>query len=137
MTSGQLVEYAVIGFFIAYCGVAVVAWGFSAFYMIKTLNRFHPDRTWGKYVGYSLFVPWFFTEEGNRYRVKLLKSAGFFVALVGIALIFGAATGTLTTGPGSNKATGGLSSNSTPHADAREPHHSSNASGARAGERER
>jgi hypothetical protein len=135
MTLMQLAEYAVIGFFIAYCAVAVVAWGFAAFYMIKTLNRFHPDRTWGKYVGFSLFVPWFFTEEGNRYRVKLLRSGGIFVALVGIALLFGALTGTLKTGPTSEG--GRMSSNSTAHPDAREVHRSPESTAARAGGRER
>jgi hypothetical protein len=135
MTSAHLIEYAVVGFFVAYCAVAVAAWGFAAYYMIKALNRFHPDRAWGKYVGFSLFVPWFFTEEGNIYRVKLLRSGGIFVAMVGVALLFGAVTGTLRTGPTPKE--NQMSSNSTAHPDARDMHRSSEPLGARAGGRER
>jgi hypothetical protein len=45
----------------------------------------------------SLLMPWFFTQEGNEYRVKLLKAGGLFLVLAGIALAFGFFTGTLNT----------------------------------------
>jgi len=97
MTSEQLAGYALIAGFVALWFVALVAWIFAAFYMIKVLNRFHPERTWGKFIPISLFVPWFFTEEGNKYRVKLLQAAGIFILSIGIGLGFGALTGMLTT----------------------------------------
>ena len=62
----------------------VISWGFGGFYMFKTMNRFHPDRSWGKYVAISLFIPWFFTDEGNKYRVRLLWALTiFFVSVAG------------------------------------------------------
>ena len=96
MTLPDLAGYAFIAAFIALWIGAAVSWGFAAFYMIKTLSRFHPERTWGKYVPISLFMPWFFTEEGNTYRARLLRAAGLFILCVGIALAFGLLTGTLT-----------------------------------------
>jgi hypothetical protein len=68
--------------FVACFVIGVVAWGYAAFYMIKTLSRFHPDRRWGQFIPVSLFTPWFFTEEGNHYRVKLLKASALFLAMV-------------------------------------------------------
>src|SRR5688572_10402207 len=68
--------------FVACIVIGVVAWGYAAFYMIKTLSSFHPERRWGQFIPVSLFVPWFFTEEGNRYRVKLLKASALFLAMV-------------------------------------------------------
>ena len=62
--------------------VGVVAWGYAAFYMFKTMTGFHPERRWGQFIPVSLFMPWFFTEEGNRYRVKLLKASALFLAMV-------------------------------------------------------
>jgi|GEM_PF-5650647 len=68
--------------FAAICIAGVVAWGFAAVYMFKTIANFHPQREWGKFFPLSLFMPWFFTDEGNKYRVKLLKSSGLFIVLV-------------------------------------------------------
>lgn len=75
------VELIGIVLFIACFIAAVINWGYSAYYMIKTIGNFHPDREWGKYIAFSLFIPWFFTEEGNMYRKHLLKHAGYFVLL--------------------------------------------------------
>jgi hypothetical protein len=91
--------YLLIGAFILLFVGAAVSWGFFAFYMIKTLNRFHPERKWGRFVPVCLFMPWFFTDDGNVYRVKLLKAAGIFVLIVGSVLAFGFFTGTLQSGP--------------------------------------
>ena len=60
----------------------VVTWGYAAVYMYKTMTSFLPQREWGKFLPISLFMPWFFTDEGNKYRVKLLKSSGLFIVLV-------------------------------------------------------
>jgi hypothetical protein len=80
--STELLGYTLIGLFAAFCVAGVVSWCFAAFYMFKTLAGFRPDRTWGRYIAVSLFMPWFFTEEGNRYRVKLLRSATLFIVFV-------------------------------------------------------
>jgi hypothetical protein len=87
-----------IAVFVAAFVAAVVSWGFAAFYMVKTLKHFHPERRWGQFLPVSLFMPWFFTDEGNRYRVKLLKAGGLFTLLVGLGLLFGLLTDSLTTG---------------------------------------
>lgn len=68
--------------FVAIWGAGVVSWGFAAFYMLKTIANYHPQREWGKFLPISLFMPWFFTEEGNKYRVKLMKSSVLFIFLV-------------------------------------------------------
>jgi hypothetical protein len=47
--------------------------------MIKTMTRFYPGREWGKYIPISVFLPWFFTEEGNSYRAKLLRAVSIFL----------------------------------------------------------
>src|SRR6266850_5670448 len=90
---GILMLVFFVGFFI----VGTIAWGFAAYYMIKTLNRFHPQRKWGQFIPISLFTPWFFTDEGNKYRVKLLKASALFIAMVlggfGVGLISEMVTG--------------------------------------------
>ena len=98
MTLPDVARYALIGGFILLWVAAAISWGYAAVYMVKTMNRYHPERTWGKFVPVSLFMPWFFTQEGNEYRVKLLKAAGLFLVLVGIAIAFGFFTGGLDTG---------------------------------------
>jgi hypothetical protein len=100
MALPDLTRYALIGGFMVLWVAAAVSWGFAAVYMFKTMSRYHPDRAWGKFVPVSLFMPWFFTDEGNRYRIKLLRAAGLFLALVGIAIAFGLVTGALDTSPG-------------------------------------
>lgn len=57
-------------------------WGFLVFYMFKTVTSFHPQRTWGKFLGFSVFMPWFFTEKGNWYRRRMLRAIGLFVILI-------------------------------------------------------
>ena len=66
--------------------------------MIKTLNRFHPQRQWGKLLAFSLFLSWFFTEEGNLYRVKLLKAAGLFLLFSALGMGMGIGGQWLTSG---------------------------------------
>lgn len=99
----ELVGYGLIGGFVLLWVVGVVAWGFAAYYMIKTLNRFHPERTWGKFIPVSLFMPWFFTDDGNKYRVKLLWASAAFLACVAggfaIGLITEAITGNMSSNP--------------------------------------
>ncbi|ULQ46352.1 hypothetical protein JN531_014785 [Flagellatimonas centrodinii] len=68
--------------FVAIWIAGVITGGFSAVYMFKTMANYHPKREWGKILPISLFIPWFFTDEGNKYRVKLLKSSGLFIVLV-------------------------------------------------------
>ena len=82
MTLELVSAIGLIILFVACWVIGVVAWGYGAFYMIKTLNRFHPERRWGRFVPVSLFMPWFFTEEGNYYHVKLLKASALFIAMV-------------------------------------------------------
>lgn len=91
-----VVGYLIIAVF-ALCWLGgVISWGFAAYYMVKTLGRFHPDRQWGKFVAFSFFIPWFFTEEGNVYRVKLLRSSGLFVLFIAIGAGIGLTLKALT-----------------------------------------
>jgi len=69
---------------LALCWVgAFLSWCFAACYMIKTTRRFLPERRWGQYLPFVLFMPSFFTSEGNVYRAKLLRALGLFCLFVG------------------------------------------------------
>lgn len=80
-----LIAYLALVPFVLCLGCAAITWFFAVYYMLKTLNRFHPQRQLGKFVGFSLFTPWFFTEEGNIYRGKLLRASGLFLLFLGLA----------------------------------------------------
>ena len=95
LNAGIVIGLAVL--FVACWVIGAVAWGYAAVYMFKLLSRFHPDRRWGQFIPVSLFMPWFFTEEGNRYRVKLLKAAALFIAMVASGFAIGLVA-ELTTG---------------------------------------
>ncbi len=84
-------------FLICWVG-GVVTWFFSAYYMFKTMTRFHPDRKWGRYIPFSIFSAAFFTDEGNVFRAKLLKSAGLFFLFGGLGMAIGFVGKTLTEG---------------------------------------
>jgi hypothetical protein len=93
-----LVGYlALVPFILCVVGAAI-SWFFAAYYMIKTLNRFHPQRQWGKFLAFSLFLSWFFTEEGNLYRVKLLKAVGLFLLFSALGMGIGFGAKALTSG---------------------------------------
>lgn len=80
-----LTGYLILAPFVLCLVAAAVTWFFAAYYMIKTMSHFHPQRQWGKFVAFSLFTPWFFTEEGNFYRVRLLKAGGLFFLFLALA----------------------------------------------------
>ena len=82
---------AIIGIilFIVCFIAAVIAWGYAFYYMAKTLGNFHPERKWGKFIAFSIFMPWFFTEQGNIYRKQLLKYSGYFVLLIFLGMAVG------------------------------------------------
>lgn len=84
---GHLIIWA---FVLALAGGAISAL-FAAYYLVMSLRRFHPERGWGRFIGVSFFVPWFFTVEGNAYRVKLLRSGGFVAlfTMMGAGVSFG------------------------------------------------
>jgi hypothetical protein len=82
MTLNAAIAIGLLVLFVACWVIGVLAWGYAAVYMFKTLNRFHPDRKWGQFIPVSLFSSWFFTDEGNQYRVKLLKATALFIAMV-------------------------------------------------------
>jgi hypothetical protein len=67
--------------FASFCVGGLVAWcyAFGAFWKLK--NQFAPGRRWGQFLPVSLFLPWFFTPEGNAIRVKLLRYCGLFILL--------------------------------------------------------
>ena len=50
MALPDIAGYLLIGGFVLLFVGAAVAWGFAAFYMVKTLKRFHPDRRWGQFL---------------------------------------------------------------------------------------
>jgi hypothetical protein len=79
-------SYPFIALFILCWLGAVVSWGFGAYYMIKLMAQYRPERRWGRIVFASIFLPWFFTDEGNIFRAKLLRSIGLFLLFVGLGM---------------------------------------------------
>ena len=69
----------VLGLFAAACIAGFVAGGYGMYYMAKTLGGYHPSRKWGMLVPISIFIPWFFTDDGNTDRVRMLRSVGAFL----------------------------------------------------------
>lgn len=80
----MLLGYGAITLFVLCWVGGVISWCFGAYYMIKTMRRFRPERRWGQYLPFSLFMPSFFTGEGNVYRAKLLRALGLFCLFVGV-----------------------------------------------------
>lgn len=66
-----------------------VVMGFVMYYLFKTTGGFRADRKWGRFFPYALFLPWFFTDEGNTYRVKFFRAMGLFLALIAAAFAVG------------------------------------------------
>jgi hypothetical protein len=88
----MLLGYGAIALF-SLCWIGgVVSWCFAAYYMIKTMGGYRPERRWGKYLPFSLFMPSFFTSEGNIYRARLLRALGLFCLLVGMGMAIGSST---------------------------------------------
>jgi len=85
----MLVGYVAIAIFVLCWVGGVVSWCFAVYYMVKTIRRFRPERRWGQYLPFSLLMPSFFTDEGNSYRVKLLRAGGFFLLFVGVGAAIG------------------------------------------------
>lgn len=85
----DLVGYLVLALFIACWVGGAISWCFAVYYMLKTMTRFHPKREWGRFLPFSLFTPWFFTDEGNLYRVRLLKASGLFLLFVALGIGLG------------------------------------------------
>jgi len=85
--------YLVIALFVSCWVGCVISWGFAAYYMVKTITRFHPERQWGRYIPVSLFMPWFFTSEGNFYRAKLLRAVGLFLLFFAVGAAIGLGAG--------------------------------------------
>lgn len=83
-----IIGYLILAPFALCLVAAAITWFFAAYYMIQTLKNFHPQRQWGKFVLFSLFTQWFFTEEGNFYRVRLLKAGGLFFLFLALAAGF-------------------------------------------------
>jgi hypothetical protein len=78
--------------------LSVVAWIFGAYYMVRAMRHYHPDREWGKFLGPSIFSSYFFTEEGNRYRIKAGKAVALFVIfgfVSGAIIVVGSLSGVI------------------------------------------
>jgi hypothetical protein len=83
------VGYLILAAFIACLVVGVINWGYAAYFMFKTMSGYHPKREWGRFVPISIFSPWFFTEEGNRHRLKMLRHTAFFLVCVAVSAAIG------------------------------------------------
>jgi hypothetical protein len=68
--------------FLACCMSAFVVWIFAAYHLFKTTNNFKPEKEWGRFIPFSLFMPTLFTETGNVHRAKFLRATGYFVLLI-------------------------------------------------------
>lgn len=67
----------------------VISWCFAAYYMFKTMRGYRPERRWGQYLPLSLAMPWFFTDEGNVYRGRLLRACAVFLLFVAVGAMIG------------------------------------------------
>lgn len=79
--------YGLMAVFSALLLGGLLSWCFAAYYLVKAMRRWHPEKKWGQFLPISLFSPWFFTAEGNVYRVKALRWTALF--LIFAALSFG------------------------------------------------
>jgi hypothetical protein len=82
--------YVLMAVFCALLLGALLSWCFAAYYLVKAMRRWHPERRWGQFLPVSLFTPWFFTAEGNAYRVKALRWSALFLIFVALGFGFGA-----------------------------------------------
>jgi hypothetical protein len=75
----QLLNALFVLIFVAALGVWVVA----AISMWGAIHGRRDDRAWGDWVfgGLVLFLPRFFTDEGNRHRSRFLRSSLVFLVL--------------------------------------------------------
>lgn len=89
MNDLPLVAYLVLATFVLCWVGGVISWCFAAYYMFKVMPRFRPGREWGRYVPFSIFSSWFFTDDGNLFRAKLLKSGSLFVLFVALGAAIG------------------------------------------------
>jgi hypothetical protein len=79
-TDGVGLIFAIL--FAACCISAFIAWLFAAYHLIKTTRNFKPEKEWGIFIPFSLFIPNFFTEIGNSHREKCLRATGYFILLI-------------------------------------------------------
>lgn len=71
-------------------GVGLYLWVMAVRHMFGLLKGYKPNVAWGRFIGISIFIPGFFTEEGNKHRGQLLKYAGLFVIYCGTPfLVYG------------------------------------------------
>jgi len=68
-------------------GIALYLWVNAARHMIGLLNNFKPNMTWGRFIPICIFMPGFFTEQGNIHREAMLKYAGLFIAFCTLPFI--------------------------------------------------
>ena len=87
MASIDLVPGLFFGMFVLLWVSALISWCFGAYYMWKLMHAWRPGRSWGKFLFFSPAFPSFFTDEGNIYRVRMLRWLGLFILFV--ALVFG------------------------------------------------
>jgi hypothetical protein len=69
----------------AMAGFGLAALIFADFWKLR--NGWVPGRKWGQLLPISLFMPWFFTPEGNIARLAVLRHMGYFILcwLAGVA----------------------------------------------------
>jgi len=58
-------------------------WFNAAKNMWGLLHNYKPNRDWGRYIPFSIFLPSFFTDQGNVHRKAMLKYSGLFIVFVG------------------------------------------------------
>lgn len=69
-------------FFCMFCLAGLVTFLYMVEYMRRMLTNFHPSKKWGQLFPLCFFIPWFFNDEGNIYRIKFLKASGLFILFV-------------------------------------------------------
>ena len=85
----MLIGYFAIALFVLCLVGGAISGCLATYYMVKTMGGFRPERLWGQCLPFSLFMPSFFTSDGNSYRIRLLRAGGFFLLFVGVGAAIG------------------------------------------------
>jgi hypothetical protein len=75
----QQIDILCLVFGLPIFGMATYFWFNGAKHMLGLLNNFKPSMWWGKFIPFCVFIPAFFTDEGNFHRMKMLRYSGLFI----------------------------------------------------------
>jgi len=68
--------------FVLICVLGIITWGYGLHYLIMMERNFDQKRKWGSFLPWVFFLPNFFTDMGNFYRLKFLYTLRLFLLLL-------------------------------------------------------